>query len=177
MQVLCLPRRCTDDRAWQIGLWRARTNRNGANAVPIARQTDRTLGRARPLLSEFFLVRRGIFSREMRTISRGRHGCRKGPKEGVNVAATQPPRSQTNLSGHTSRRPADVRKKVAGGSARASCKRPSVRLIPMATACDGNIHVNLMGRPTHLFHLSCQFTAIVMAAGATSGVTLLTRNR
>ena len=30
--------------------------------------------------------------------------------------------------------------------------------------------------PTHLFHFSCQFTAIVMDAGAAPGVTLLTRN-
>jgi len=31
--------------------------------------------------------------------------------------------------------------------------------------------------PTYFFHLSCQFTVIVMADGAPSGVTLLTRNR
>ncbi len=31
--------------------------------------------------------------------------------------------------------------------------------------------------PTYFFHLSCQFTVIVMADGAASGVTLLTRNR
>jgi len=37
--------------------------------------------------------------------------------------------------------------------------------------------VHFEDRLTHFFHLSCQFTAIVMAAGATSGVTLLTRNR
>ena len=31
--------------------------------------------------------------------------------------------------------------------------------------------------PTYFFHLSCQFTVIVMVDGAASGVTLLTRNR